>query len=179
MTWVIGNVPEYKALEMFSQALRTPAPITGDQVVSDTFQDPVPAIVEDWIHEQSCDPDFIASLGSMENVACRNGLYLYAPDNLAPRIFVPPKARAPLIRFTHARMFHLGHVKVAERLAKSYFWPDLRKDTRKLLTDCDVCELDKARRNEAHGLFRAQPYDAPRARYAMDFQAGSGQSFVR
>jgi hypothetical protein len=54
----------------------------------------------------------------MENVACRNGLYLYAPENLAPRIFVPPQARAPLIRFTHARMFHLGHVKVAERLAK-------------------------------------------------------------
>ncbi len=41
MTWVIGNVPEYRALEMFSQVLRTPAPITGDQVVSDTFQDPV------------------------------------------------------------------------------------------------------------------------------------------
>jgi transposase InsO family protein len=72
-------------------------------------------------------------------------------------------------------MFHLGHAKVAERLAKSYFWPDLRGDTRRILTDCPTCELDKARRNEAHGLFRALPTGAPRAQYAMDFQ-GQGKA---
>jgi hypothetical protein len=48
-------------------------------------------------------------------------------------------------------------------------------DTRRLLTDCPTCELDKARRDEAHGLFRAQPIGAPRARYAMDFQ-GQGKA---
>ncbi len=113
----------------------------------------------------------------MESVACRNGLYLYAPDNQPPRILVPEGAQEPLIRFTHARMFHLGHAKVAERLAKSYFWPTLRRDVRRTLTDCPICELDKARRNEAHGLFRAQPVGAPRARYAMDFQ-GQGKALT-
>jgi hypothetical protein len=81
-----------------------------------TFDDPVPTTVLDWIHEQSKDPDFLASLGSLESVACRNGLYLHAPDNCFPRIFVPPNAREPLIRATHVRMFHLGYAQVTERL---------------------------------------------------------------
>ncbi len=103
-------------------------------------------------------------------VACLQGLYLYAPDDMPPRIMVPPKTREPLIRFTHARMFHLGHAKVSERLLKSYFWPSLRTDARKLLKDCPICEVEKARQHHAHGLFRARPHEAPRSRYAMDFQ---------
>ena len=106
----------------------------------------------------------------MPDIALRDGLYLHTPDGLAPRIFVPPQTRTALIRFTHARMFHLGHTKVAERLARSYYWPSLRADTRKVLSDCADCELEKARQNQAHGLFRARPHDAPRSRYAMDFQ---------
>ncbi len=99
MTWVVGNMPEYRSLEMFSQRLRTPAPITGVQDIglASTFEDPVPHVVEDWIHEQARDPDFIKSLESMENVACRNGLYLYAPDGQTPKILVPKVAREPLI----------------------------------------------------------------------------------
>jgi hypothetical protein len=33
-----------------------------------------------------------------------------------------------------------------------------------------VCEIEKARQNLAHGLFRARPNEAPRTRFAMDFQ---------
>jgi hypothetical protein len=141
------------------------------------FEDPVPHVVEDWIHEQARDPDFIKSLESMENVACRNELYLYALDGQAPKILVPKLAREPLIRFTHERMFHLGYTKVTERLSKSYFWPSLRRDVRHTLNDCPVCEVDKARRHEAHGLFRAKPVGVPRARYAMDFQ-GQGKALT-
>jgi hypothetical protein len=179
MTWVFGNVPAYKAIEMFSQGLRTAAPITGAPAPvstfheEQTFDDPVPTTVEEWIQEQSKDPNFLASLGSIESVACRNGLYLHAPDNCSPRIFVPPNVREPLIRATHSRMFHLGYTKVTERLLKSYYWPSLRRDTRRTLDDCPICEIEKARQQTAHGLFRARPHDAPRSRYAMDFQGQS------
>ena len=44
-------------------------------------------------------------------------------------------------------MFHLGHAKVTERLAKSYYWPSLRADCRKVLTDCPVCEIEKQDNN--------------------------------
>ncbi len=55
MTWVIGNVPAYKAIEMFTQLFRTAAPITGTpapvSTLNDeqTFDEPVPTTVEEWI----------------------------------------------------------------------------------------------------------------------------------
>ncbi len=131
MTWVIGNVPQYTAIEMFSQHLQTSAPLTGtpadipntSSTSGDTFEEPVPTSIEEWIQEQTKDTDFLRSMDSIPGVACRDGLYLYAPDNVPPRIFVPPATRESLIRFTHTKIFHLGHAKVTERLLRSYFWP--------------------------------------------------------
>jgi hypothetical protein len=135
----------------------------------------MPTTLEEWITEQQRDEVFKHSLSTMSTVSCRNGLYLFAPDDAPPRIFVPLQTREPLIRFVREQMFHLGHAKVAERLSRSYFWPKLRGDTRKVLNDCPECEIEKARQNQAHGLFRARPHDAPRTRFAMDFQ-GQGLS---
>jgi hypothetical protein len=173
MTWVFGNIEQCRLLEMFTQSLTTAAPITGDPpapLESATFEEPVPTTVEEWISEQHKDLQFLNQFSDLDGIACRQGRYLYAPDDTAPRILVPPLTREPLVRFTHQRMFHLGHAKVAERLLRSYFWPSLRKDTRTTLNDCATCEIEKARQNLAHGLFRARPTEAPRSRYAMDFQ---------
>ncbi len=77
---MIGNVPSYKAIEMFSQTLRTAAPITGDETVSsvsvETFDEPVPTTVEEWIAEQQGDPEFLRTLDSIPEAASREGLYL-------------------------------------------------------------------------------------------------------
>jgi hypothetical protein len=171
MTWVLGNITECCRIEMFPQAMRTAAPITGlPDTDSDTFEEPVPTTVEEWVSDQNKDLQFLNEFSGLDGIACRHGLYLYAPDHIPPRILVPPATREPLIRFTHARMFHLDHAKVSERLLHSYFWPSLRKDTRKTLSDCATCEIEKARQNQAHGLFRARPHEAPRSRFAMDFQ---------
>jgi hypothetical protein len=170
MTWVIGNVPSFSAIEMFAHTLRNAAPLTGAGNASDTFDEPVPTTVEEWIAEQRKDPEFLNELEKFPDAACRDGLYLFAPDFTPPRIFVPPSAREALVRFTHAQMFHLGSAKVAERLCRSYYWLTLRKDTRRILSNCPECEVEKTRQNQAHGLFRARPHDAPRSRYAMDFQ---------
>jgi hypothetical protein len=113
---------------MFSQTLTTAAPITGivgdaNQSSDNTFDEPVPITVEDWMIEQRRDPSFLKDLETIPDIACRDGLYLHAPDEQPPRIIVPPQTQEALIRFTHERMFHLGHAKVADRLSKSYFWP--------------------------------------------------------
>jgi hypothetical protein len=77
-------------------------------------------------------------------------------------------------------MFHLGSDKVASALKKQYYWPKMAFDVRKILTNCPDCELEKARQVAAHGLFSARPSDAPRSRWAMDFQgqgtASSGET---
>ncbi len=73
-------------------------------------------------------------------------------------------------------MFHLNHQKVAAVIERSYYyWPSLRKQTRCVLVDCPECEVNKARQSSAHGLFRALPVHAPRARWCMDFQ-GQGKA---
>jgi hypothetical protein len=55
MTWVIGNVPEYNRIEMFTQSLRTAAPLTGrpNPVIdaTETFTSPMPTTLEEWITE--------------------------------------------------------------------------------------------------------------------------------
>jgi hypothetical protein len=139
MTWVIRNIAEFRSIEMFPQSLRTPAPLTGSGLppnLNETFDEPVPTTVEEWIAEQGKDEQFSNEFSALDGIACRHGLYLYAPNDIAPRILVPPATREPLIRLMHSRMFHLGHAKVAERLLQSYFWPSLRKDTRRTLSDC-------------------------------------------
>jgi transposase InsO family protein len=62
-------------------------------------------------------------------------------------------------------------------LQRSYFWPDLKRDTRKVLNDCPECELTKARQHTAHALFHAAPIYAPRSRWCMDFQ-GQGTALT-
>jgi hypothetical protein len=74
-------------------------------------------------------------------------------------------------------MFHLNHAKVYAVLKRSYFWPDLQKDTRRVLSDCPECELTKARQHNAHALFHAAPIYAPRSRWCMDFQ-GQGTALT-
>jgi hypothetical protein len=73
---VIGNVPSYKAIEMFNQSLRTSAPITGDETVRsvavDTFDEPVPTTVEEWIAEQQGDPEFLRTLDSIPEISSKS-----------------------------------------------------------------------------------------------------------
>ena len=173
MMWVIGNIPEYNYPEMFAAALCTPAPLLEafDQVILID----VPATLEDWITEQKNDPSFAEFASNLSGSAVRQGLHIYAPDDMPPKILVPSTKREPLVRRTHEAMFHLGSAKVSMALSQSYYWPTLAADCRKWLLDCNGCELEKARRHEAHAMFSASPSTAPRSRLCMDFQ-GQGKA---
>jgi hypothetical protein len=92
--------------------------------------------LEQWITDQSDDPDFPAFLSSIENVAVRQGLYVYAANNEPPKILVRERAREPLVRTTHEAMHHLGAAKVAAALSQSCCWPSLTADCRRFLKDC-------------------------------------------
>ena len=83
----------------------------------------------------------------------------------------------PLIRATHEAMNHLGSAKVTLALQQSHCWPTLASDCRAALADCAGCELEKARRNEAHAMFSKAPTVAPRSRLCMDFQ-GQGKAIT-
>jgi hypothetical protein len=187
MTWVFGNMIDCSPVETFSNSLRTPAPVTGfmvdgnvhlaiaDENVADEIEGALPQTLEAWIQAQTDSQDFAALLATIEDKACRQQLWIYAPADASPRIIVPASCREALIRDVHEKMYHLNHQKVEFVIERSYFWPDLRKDTRRVLADCPACELTKARQNSAHGLFHSLPTYAPRT--CMDFQ-GQGEALT-
>ncbi len=135
--------------------------------------------LEAWIRAQSSDQDFLALLEGIDDKACRQQLRIYASANADPRIIVPASCQEALVRDVHENMFHLNHQKVAFVIERSYYWPDLHKDTRRVLADCSAFELTKAHQNTAQGLFRSLPVYTPRARWCMDFQGQGGGTHRR
>ena len=189
MVWVLGNVPSCQPTEVFSATLRTPVPITGfkrprpgepGEVAASEVEDvegALPRTLEAWIRAQQEDDAFPEMLEGIEDKALKEELWINAPTNSTPTIIVPPTCQQLLVRDSHARMFHLAHAKVYALLRRSYFWPTIKRDVRKWLEDCPLCEVNKARQNTAHGLFSALPTYAPRARWCMDFQ-GQGKALT-
>jgi hypothetical protein len=185
MVWLIGNVAGCCPVEVFAAQLRTPAPLTGfaqPNAVNPGYnptglhedleeaEGTVPRTLEAWIRAQIADPEFPELLEKVKARAQRQDLWINAPPAQSPTIVVPPSCVDLLVRDTHDRMFHLNYVKAYALLRRSYFWPSMKKDVRKILSDCPTCELNKARQNTAHGLFSALPVYAPRSRWCMDFQ---------
>ena len=169
MLWVIGNVPNCTPVEVFASSLSTPVPIPGIPD-NETFSEPVPRTVEGWIEAQQEDPEFPALVAKITDAAVRDGLHILAPNGKVPKILIPAAIQEPLVRLVHHRMHHLGSAKIAAELRRTFFWPTLKPDTVRILKDCPQCELEKARQSTATALFSARPQDAPRSRYAIDFQ---------
>jgi len=170
MMWVLGNIPNCAPVETFSSELSTPVLLPGATSEEETFVEPVPRTVESWIEAQQTDPTFSDLVSAIPDTAVKDGLVIYAPVDKIPKIVVPSTVQEPLIRNTHVRMQHLGSAKIAAEIKRTFFWPTLKPDTVRLLKDCPQCELEKARQSTATALFSARPQDAPRARWAMDFQ---------
>ena len=53
MVWVMSNMPQCTAVEMFNGEIRTMAPITGEDYSLNEFSEKVPKTIEDWIEAQT------------------------------------------------------------------------------------------------------------------------------
>ncbi len=195
MTWVLGNMDDCHPVEIFSNTLRTPAPVTGfvyyertnergnigavlpDEELDDEVEGTLPRTMEAWVRAQKRDLEFDELLKFVPDRAVRFDLWIKAAPEETPSIIVPKAVQEQLVRDTHARMQHLGSAKVFAILKRSYFWPDMKKGTRKILENCPECEVNKARQHTAHALFHANSVHAPRARWCMDFQ-GQGTAIT-
>ncbi len=190
MTWVVGNLEDCHPVEIFANAIRTPAPVTGfgsrtygsgetpaplDESDLEEVEGTVPRTLEAWGRAQSLDPTFPEMVQAIEDKALKDELWIHAPPGRTPTVVVPNSCQELLIRDAHARMHHLNHAKVYAVLKRSCMFPSIKQKIRTLLEDCPECELNKARQNTAHALFHSAPVHAPRARWCMDFQ-GQGTS---
>jgi hypothetical protein len=154
MTWVLGNVPACRPVEIFANQLRTPAPITGFQkpmpgasgpVVDDVefVEGTVPRTLEAWVHGQTSDQDFTAMLDDVEDKALKQDLWIRATPHDNPTIIVPRSYQEILVRDTHHRMFHLAHAKIFALLRRSYYWKSMKTDVRKILEDCPPMRIEQ------------------------------------
>jgi hypothetical protein len=177
-------------VEIFSNTLRTPAPVTefayfeqpdergntraflpDDEL--DEVEGTVLRTLEAWVRAQKLGLEFISTSSSnlSRTVPCvGTSVWIKATPDATPSIIVPKPCQELLVRDTHARMQHLGSAKVYAILKRSYFWPEMKKDTRRMLENCPEREVNKARQNTTYALFHATPVHAPRARWCMDFQ---------
>ena len=174
MLWLVGGIPELaNSAITFASTLATPAPLL--EKYDGTLPNPavpthdVPTTIEQWIEAQEADPACTTGIPPSE-IVHQDGLALHAAADHPLRIIVPEQYREPLIRQRHEDLFHLGIDKTAHSLLQSYFWPKPKTTVRRVLNDCAACELAKARRNEAHGMFRTRPLEGPRQRVCMDYQ---------
>jgi transposase InsO family protein len=166
--WIMGNIPSLQSFsKIYSQVLTRPSPLL--ELFGTTLHPNLPSTLMDWKHAQDNEPEFLQTLNP-ESLAKCNGLTIFKDPTFPSRILVPPSLREALIRQHHADLQHVSHTKVHTSLARYYFWPSLRADTRRVLEDCEHCENEKAKRRLAHGLFSSNTTDKPRSRYAMDFQ---------
>jgi hypothetical protein len=172
--WLIGNISSlHDFSKIYSHVLDRSAPLL--EVFGSTLPSNLPSSLAEWKHAQDTEPDFLQALDPASLALC-NGLTVFKDPDFPSRILVPPSLRDPLIRQHHADLQHVSHPKVSTSLARYYFWPSLRADTRRVVEDCKFCENEKAKRRLAHGLFSSATTDKPRSRYAMDFQ---GQGLQR
>ena len=99
-----------------------------------------------------------------------DGLTYYRKEQYAqPLIVVPIGYRDNLIRWCHTSMCHLSGLKVYNRLCETYHWHGMRQQCINKCKDCHLCNLLKAKRNLAHGYYRAKLFCTPHTNYAMDY----------
>lgn len=65
---------------------------------------------------------------------------------------------------------HPGHEETYTVLSKEFFWPNMSKDIRKFVWNCDVCGWTKAWRDKKKGALKPLPVpDCPWQEVSMDF----------
>jgi transposase InsO family protein len=166
--WIMGNIPSLQSFsKIYSQVLDRPSPLL--ELFGTTLHPNLPSTLMEWKHAQDTEPEFLQNIDPDSLAKC-NGLTIFKDATFPSRILVPPSLRDALIRQHHADLQHVSHNKVFTSLARHYFWPSLRSDTRRVVEDCEYCENEKAKRRLVHGLFSSDTTAQPRSRYAMDFQ---------
>jgi hypothetical protein len=93
------------------------------------------------------------------------------------KVYVPNDAatRAEILTINHDDLIagHLGIAKTLELVRRKYFWPGLRRDVKKWIKTCQVCQRATTKRHRPYG--KLAPLDRPNkpwSQISMDFITG-------
>ena len=100
----------------------------------------------------------------------QDGLLVYEPEDGSPyRTIVSKALQEPLVKYTHYNMCHMSANKVFNVLKKKFHFKHMNKICHKVVGECALCNLLKARRKYAHKHFRAKLAIEPRTSYGADY----------
>ena len=89
-------------------------------------------------------------------------------------VYVPPEPglRGEVLKLFHdsATAGHQGVTKTLKRISRMFFWQSLRKDVRRYVSTCTICQRTKARHHLPYGELAALPVPTtPWKEISMDF----------
>src|SRR5213078_3120564 len=141
---------------------------------------PIRSLRQQVIHGYKTSPlrNLIKEVESREEPMNRytidNGLLYYRVDEFSPwRLCLPDiPYRKTVIHNNHdlAIAGHFGYIKTYAKIARAYYWPNMGKDIRKHVQECDACQRTKSANHPPIG--KLQPLPIPNRAWesiAMDF----------
>ncbi|SGZ32086.1 BQ5605_C043g12069 [Microbotryum silenes-dioicae] len=160
-----------------------------DNIVADTmsrysFTDPLPTLVaavshvklSDAVKQQilnayETDPfcqQAMSNIGSVTSDFKIVDALLY----LRGRLIIPSLAplRESILHNAHDAQGHLGDMKTYQTVQQAYFWPNMSRDVKHYVQQCDSCQRTKARTTRIAGKLHSLPVPTrPMADIAIDF----------
>jgi hypothetical protein len=117
-----------------------------------------------------------------------NGLLYYRTDEFGPwRLCLPDiPYRKTVIHDNHdlAIAGHPGYIKTYSRIARAYYWPNMGKDIRKHVQECDACQRTKPSNHPPAGQLHPLPIPGrPWESIGMDYlgpvpKSASGKDMI-
>ena len=87
---------------------------------------------------------------------------------------IPKKLRPMVLHNEHSSVWG-GDTRVSRPLTKQvaaqYLWPEMEKDVRKFVSECEACQLAKGTKPHRHGMSLGHKYTEPGAHLCLDLVA--------
>lgn len=126
----------------------------GDQR-SDVWTEKIIKLLEHRMGSE-CSDKIVQWYALHESVLFRRG----TDANPGYKLCVPRNQVVDLVLQQHVDMGHYGPRKIYDRMKQTFFWPKMRRDIRRIVSSCDVCQKAKVFnvcRGETHAVIPNKP----------------------
>jgi hypothetical protein len=109
---------------------------------------------------------------TVRNFKLLNGALVYNPSRgHGKRYFLPESLRPMVLEYFHSSTLsaHLGMTKTLHRVAKVFYWPDIRREVCAFVRRCQECQRAKPGPNSKVGLHSSEVVTRLLERIFIDF----------
>jgi hypothetical protein len=115
---------------------------------------------------------FIQEDRDVRNFKLLNGALIYHPSRAHGKHYLLPESLRPMVLEyfqSSALSAHLGMTKTLNRIAKVFYWPDMRREVCAFVSGCQECQRAKPAQHSKVGLHSSEVVTRPLERIFIDF----------